>query len=72
MGYERRVCTGGMELEVKRDINGALNAGGADEDGSADAAVGVRVARLLALGREGMSRRGEKGQGNGHGKELHL
>lgn len=72
MGYERRVCTGGMELEVKRDINGALNAGGADEDGSADAAVGVRVARLLSLGGDSVSRRGEQGQGDGGSKELHL
>lgn len=49
-----------MELEIKRNTDGALNAGGADEDGSADATMGVRVARLLGGG-DSMSRRGEQG-----------
>lgn len=61
-----------MELEIERDIDGALNASGANEDGSTDAAVGVRVTRLLGLGRDSMSHRGEQGQGDGRGKELHF
>jgi hypothetical protein len=39
-----------MDLEVQRNINAALNAGGADEDCCAAATVGIGVAGLLGRG----------------------